>query len=43
MTTIGDGHAMGWRAGAEFNMMEKIRQSRVLLCRQILPSIQRRQ
>ena len=21
---IGDGHAMGWRAGAEFNMMEKI-------------------
>lgn len=23
MTTIGDGHAMGWRAGAEFNMMEK--------------------
>ena len=23
MCTIGDGHAMGWRAGAEFNMMEK--------------------
>jgi len=23
MTTIGDGHAMGWRIGAEFNMMEK--------------------
>ena len=23
MSTIGDGHAMGWRAGAEFNMMEK--------------------
>ena len=23
MSTIGDGHAMGWRIGAEFNMMEK--------------------
>ena len=23
MSCIGDGHAMGWRAGAEFNMMEK--------------------
>ena len=23
LQTIGDGHAMGWRAGAEFNMMEK--------------------
>ena len=23
MCTIGDGHAMGWRVGAEFNMMEK--------------------
>nr|WP_325182608.1 FAD-binding protein [uncultured Oscillibacter sp.] len=23
LSTIGDGHAMGWRAGAEFNMMEK--------------------
>ncbi len=23
LSCIGDGHAMGWRAGAEFNMMEK--------------------
>ena len=23
LSTIGDGHAMGWRIGAEFNMMEK--------------------
>ena len=23
LSTVGDGHAMGWRVGAEFNMMEK--------------------
>ena len=39
---IGDGHAMGWRAGAEFTMMEKSVRAEFRI-RQKLSSLWRRQ